>query len=82
MENLINIVDGVLANTRFKLAQQKREQGNWYPACGGTETPFHTRTGYRLLYVWQPTTGNHAYLNLDTDMILTDSEAMRALGVF
>src|SRR5271169_5761582 len=29
-------------------------QGNWEPACGGTEVPFTTRTGRRLLYCWQP----------------------------
>lgn len=56
-------------------------QGNWYPACNGTETEFRTRTGLRLLYVWQPSTGNHAYLNLDTDIILSDNEAMLALGI-
>jgi hypothetical protein len=56
-------------------------QGNWYPACGGTEQPFTTRNGFRLLYVYQPTTGNHAYLDLDRDMVLSTEEAMAALGV-
>jgi len=51
------------------------EQGDWYPANGGTETPFVTRTGRRLLYCWQPRTGKHAYLDCETDMILTDAEA-------
>jgi hypothetical protein len=55
---------------------------NWYPASGGTETEFHTRGGYRLLYVWQPSTGKHAYLNLDTDIVLSDDDAMHALGVY
>ena len=59
----------------------KREQGNWYPANGGTETPFHTRNGRRLLYCWQPSTGKHAYLDCDTDLILTDEEATQALGI-
>ena len=59
---------------------KKQAQGNWYPACNGTETPFFTRTGYRLLYCWQPSTGKHAYLNCDTDTILTDDEAMRILA--
>ena len=59
---------------------KKNAQGNWIPACNGTETPFMTRTGYRLLYCWQPTTGKHAYLNCDTDMILTDDEAIRILA--
>jgi hypothetical protein len=64
------IEDGWLAND------------NWLPACGGTEQEFRTRSGFRLLYCWQPSTGNHAYLNLDTDIILSDDEAMTALGVF
>ena len=59
----------------------RREQGNWLPACGGTEQPFTTRRGFRLLYCWQPATGNHAYINLDTDIVLTDTEALYALGV-
>jgi hypothetical protein len=57
-----------------------RENGNWFPACGGTEVPFTTRTGRRLLYCWQPSTGRHAYLDLDTDLILSDEEAMAALS--
>ena len=65
----------------IKAAKREPEQGNWFPACGGTETVFTSRTGIRLLYVWQPTTGNHAYLNVDTDIILTDEEAQAALGM-
>lgn len=55
-------------------------QGNWVPACGGTEQPFRTRTGRRVQYCWQPSTGRHAYLDCDTDIILTQSEADMALG--
>ena len=58
----------------------RKEQGNWYPACGGTEVPFTTRTGKRLLYCYQPSTGRHAYLDMGTDIILTDEEARCALG--
>ena len=58
----------------------KASQGPWVPACGGTETPFTTRSGARLLYCWQPSTGKHAYLNLGTDMILTDEEAWMLMG--
>jgi hypothetical protein len=60
----------------------KREQGNWYPACGGTEVPFTTRNGYRLQYMFQPATGNHAYINCDTDILLSDEEARLALGTY
>ena len=60
--------------------QAKAEQGNWVPACGGTETPFTTRSGRILLYCWQPSTGRHAYLDTQTDLILTNEEAEFALG--
>lgn len=53
---------------------------NWIPACGGTETPFKSRSGITLLYCWCPNTGKHAYLNCDTDIILSDAEAQAALG--
>jgi hypothetical protein len=62
--------------------EAKAKQGNWYPACGGTEVSFVARTGIRLLYCYQPSTGHHAYLNVDTDRILTDDEARVALGMF
>lgn len=59
-----------------------RSQGNWEPANGGTEVPFFTRNGRRLLYCWQPSTGNHAYLDVCTDLILSDEEARLALGTY
>ena len=49
------------------------EDGMWVPASGGTERPFMSR-GYRLQYLWQPSTGRHAYINCDTDILLTDAE--------
>lgn len=61
---------------------RKAEQGNWVPACNGTEVPFLTRSGRRLLYCWQPSTGKHAYLDLGSDIILTDEEARLALGTW
>lgn len=64
----------------LKAREAKAEQGNWVPACNGTEVPFTTRNGRRLLYCWQPSTGKHAYLDMGTDLILTDEEAMLALG--
>jgi hypothetical protein len=36
-------------------------------ACGGTEQPF-TVNGRRWLYVYQPSSHRHGYLNLDTDI--------------
>lgn len=58
-----------------------KSQGEWIPACGGTETPFLSRSGKRLLYCWQPRSGRHAYIDLGTDMVLTDEEAEIALGL-
>jgi hypothetical protein len=57
-----------------------KDQGPWVPAGGGSEVPFTTRGGVRLLYCYQPRSGKHAYLNCDTDMILTDEEAWLYLG--
>lgn len=53
---------------------------NWIPACGGTETPFTSRSGKRLLYMWNRATGQHAYYDMGADLFLTDSEAAEALG--
>ena len=54
----------------------------WRPACNGTETAFTSRSGKRLLYAWQPSTGKHAYLDLGTDIILSDEEARIALATY
>ena len=60
----------------------KKAQGDWFPANAGTETSTTYRTGRRLLYCWQPTTGRHAYLDCSSDLILTDDEAHFAKGVY
>lgn len=54
--------------------------GDWVPAGGGTEEPFRSRDGRRLLYVWNQKTGKHAYLDLDSDVVLTDEEARASVG--
>jgi hypothetical protein len=61
---------------------RKREQGDWFPANSGAETPFLSRSGRRLLYCWQPSTGNHAYLDMGSDMILTQEEADLAMQLY
>lgn len=63
-------------------AAERRANGNWYPANGGTETPFTSRSGRTLLYCWQPSTGRHAYLDCGSDIILSDEDAQLALGHF
>ena len=55
------------------------KQDRWIPANGGTETPHKTRSGIRVLYCWNPGTGKHAWFNCDTDIILSDDEARRAM---
>jgi hypothetical protein len=59
----------------------EKSQGAWVAANRGSEVPFTTRANYRLLYCYQPSSGRHAYINCDTDMILTDEEAALALGI-
>ena len=54
---------------------------NWVPANGGTETPFVTRTGIKLLYMWNTVNGDHAYYSYAHDMFLTDEEAREILAV-
>ena len=61
--------------------KRKASEGDWFPACMGTERPFTTRTGRILQYCWQPSTGNHAYLDCQSDIILTDEEATAAIGI-
>jgi len=57
-----------------------KSQGDWFPACGGTEVSFVTRSGARLLYCYQPRSGRHAYLDCASDVILSDSEASALLA--
>jgi len=66
----------------IKAKQDKDANGDWIPASGGTEKEFKSRSGKRLLYCYQPSTGRHAYLDLGTDMILSDEEANSALGLY
>jgi hypothetical protein len=60
--------------------QMSAEQGDWAPACGGSEVPFMTRGGKTLLYCYQASTRKHAYLDCDSDVILTLEEANLYLG--
>lgn len=53
----------------------------WLPANGGTEEPFVSRSGRRLLYCYNPALGKHAYMDLDNDIILTDSDAQHLMGM-
>lgn len=65
----------------YKRLDAWKDQGEWTAASGGTEVPFMTRSGARLLYCYQPRSGKHAYLHCDSDLILTDEEARMYLGM-
>jgi len=67
---------------RLAADRAKRENSPWIVAAGGKEEPFIARSGARLIYVWQPATGKHAYLNLGTDIILSDEEAEMHLNKY
>lgn len=54
--------------------------GDWVPGAQGTERPFRARSGARLLWCWRPATGEHQYLNCDTDVILTTEESGAHMG--
>jgi hypothetical protein len=58
---------------------KKQSDGYWIPASGGAERPFKSRSGITMHYMWNPKTGKHAYLNVDTDIIMTDDEAEIAM---
>lgn len=54
---------------------------DWVAACGGTETPFRTRTGRMLFYMWNRTTGEHAYYDVERDVFLSHEEASLSLDM-
>ena len=62
----------------FATAMTER-QNKWVPACGGSETPFKTKTRHTLLYCYNPALRQHAYVNVETDMVLTNEEARTML---
>jgi hypothetical protein len=76
----------VTLQTLIDIAEQERIKNitndSWVPACGGTEVPFKSRSGKRLQYVWQPSTGQHAYLDVDSDIILSDEQAEAAMAMY
>ena len=53
----------------------------WVPGCGGIEKPFRARSGKRLLWCYNPGQNRHAYIDVDSDMELTDEEAHTHMGM-
>lgn len=70
-----------MTTTEFNMAVAGNAD-RWVPANGGTETPFNSRSGKRLLYCFNPGLQKHAYVDCATDIVLSDEEAMQALGMF
>ena len=40
------------------------------PANGGSEEPFFDRSGRKVMYVYEPETGDHMYLDMESDIVL------------
>ena len=64
----------------IEAAEARRANGDWVPACNRTEVPFTARSGKRMLYVWQPSSGRHAYLDVEADLIMSDADAAAHLS--
>lgn len=69
-----------MTTTEYEIAVAGN-QDKWVPANGGTETPFTSRSGIRMLYCYNPKTGQHRYLNVDTDVIMTNDEVQAAMMI-
>ncbi len=54
-------------------------ENNWIPACNGTEVPFKARNGHVLHYMWNKSTGEHAYYDQTADVFLTFEESDKAI---
>lgn len=68
--------------TASQIGYKQAVAGNmdtWVPACGGTEQEFTVR-GKRFLYCYNPKQHKHAYLDLSSDMIISDEEYFAFLG--
>jgi hypothetical protein len=82
-ETVHELVDRVTSvSYRLDRAIERQQQGNWYPACGGTEVPFISRSGVKMLYCWQPSTGKHGYIDCGRDMLMTDDDVRNALQTY
>tara|TARA_B100000749_G_C18450038_1_gene475937 strand:+ start:13393 stop:13761 length:369 start_codon:yes stop_codon:yes gene_type:complete len=47
----------------------------WVPASSGTELPGRSKSGRRVLRVYNPRRMRHAHLDLDTDAILSEEDS-------
>lgn len=49
----------------------EQQLDSWVPACGGTEEPFQYGNR-RFLYVFNPASEKHGYLDLGSDIVYDD----------
>jgi len=52
----------------------------WVPGCGGREVEYLNKSGVRVLYVFNPATQQHGWLNLDSDIVFSTSELIHPIG--
>lgn len=62
------------------MSAARESDAHWIPGCGGTESPFKSRSGRVLLYMWNTSTGEHAYYDVNVDVFLDNEEAAAALA--
>jgi hypothetical protein len=82
---MITATESQELDTAYALEYALAEAGKsdrWVPAGGGKERMFPARSGARLLYCYNFHLGRHAYLNCDTDTILTDEEAAAHMQMY
>jgi hypothetical protein len=79
MSTILVAIGEMTGTEQIEAIQYARNNSDWLPANGGTETPFTSRSGIRMLYCWQPSTGHHAFLNCNTDVLMSGEEADEAL---
>jgi len=68
--------------TKHELEYWDAVSGNedrWVRASGGTEEPFF-KDGKKYLYVYNPALRKHAYLDVGSDIILSEVEEMEVFG--
>lgn len=65
----------------LEYARAVAEKANrWVPGCGGREVEYKNRNGVRVLYVFNPATQQHGWLNLDSDIVFSTSELSAPIG--
>ena len=56
----------------------KARADRWVPACGGNEIPYRDKLGRMVLYVFNPATGKHGFLDMGQDIVFEDHDLTTA----